>query len=92
MPKAERNLDEIHDYIAQNYTDREVNRFFAKLNKSLLLATQNPFMYRQAAQNRTIRRCVLSKQTSFVYKIKKDRIDILFMFDNRQNPNTLKFE
>jgi plasmid stabilization system protein ParE len=89
-PQAQRNLDAIYDYLEQNHTEREINRFSETLEQVLSYIVVFPFMYRQSKLDKTVRLCVLTKQVSLIYKVKEDRIVILLLFDNRQDPNRLK--
>ncbi|GHT20863.1 hypothetical protein AGMMS4957_08840 [Bacteroidia bacterium] len=91
LPDAQKDLAAIYDYLEQNYTEREINRFFDKLEHALSNIAIFPYMYRQSKFGQAIRQCVLIKQISLIYRIKEDRIEILLLFDNRQNPNRLEY-
>lgn len=48
-------------------------------------------MYPLIHKRLKIRKCVVSKHNSIYYREKKDFIEIVNVFDTRQNPNKLKF-
>ena len=91
---SQNELNQIYDYLEENWTDREICIFSTKLEKTLILICKFPFMYQKSDQNANIRRCVLSSQTSIYYYVdtQKENITILSFFDNRQNPNKLNLE
>lgn len=89
--EASTNLDSIIDYLIVNWTSREIRNFFRNLEKKLAVISKTPFAFPSNSSKITIRRCVLSVQTSIYYEVKEDRVIILSLSDNRRDPNTLKF-
>lgn len=53
--------------------------------------SQHPKMYPASEKAPTIRKAVLTKQTSLFYRISNHDIQLLHFWDNRRNPNTLGF-
>ena len=50
----------------------------------------HPEQYPRAAYAVDVRKCVVTKQTSLFYEIKATEILVVAVFDNRQDPETLK--
>ena len=84
-----KNLDSIINYLEQNWTEKEVKKFINHLNKRIKLISLNPLLFPSTPKSKKTRKSVLSKQTSIFYRITENRVEILSIFDNRQNPNKL---
>jgi len=59
------------------------------LDHQLNLIQGNPYLYSQADNSKGLRKAVLSRQTTIYYQIFKDEVQIISLFDNRQNPDKL---
>lgn len=88
--EASSNLDSIIEYLQNRWTDKEISRFFKLLEKRIGVLSQNPHAFPAVEFDSTIKRCVLSEQTSLFYQIQSDTIVILSLFDNRRNPDSLQ--
>ena len=88
--EASANLDSIIEYLQNRWTDREISRFFKKLDKRIDLISRNPLTFPVVDLRINIRRSVLSEQTTIYYEIKADVVVILSLFDNRRDPDSLK--
>lgn len=86
--EARNNLNGIIDYLENNWSEKEISRFFKKLNHQLDLIKNNPKLFPKV-NKKGIRKSVLLKQVSIFYKSNHKEIHILFLFDNRQNPSKL---
>lgn len=84
------NLKGIIDYLEQNWTTKEIQKFARLLDKQLERIKSNPFLFPETDRRKSIRKSVLSKQISIYYRIKDVEIHVITLFDNRQNPNKLK--
>ena len=51
----------------------------------------NPKQFPLIFKKKKIRKCVMTKHNTLFYRENKDNIDILRIFDNRQDPKKLKF-
>ena len=88
--EAVNNLEEILDYLNQNWTQKEVTNFKLKLAKQIELIVQNPFMFPQSLHRSRLRKAVLSKQTSIFYEVKNDAIFLAYLFINRMDIERIK--
>ena len=88
--EAVNNLEEILDYLNQNWTQKEVTNFKLKLAKQIELIVQNPFMFPQSLHRSRLRKAVLSKQTSIFYEVKNDTIFLAYLFINRMDIERIK--
>ena len=89
--EALQGLKRIIEYLEQRWTQKEIKKFARLLDKQLNIIKDNPLIFPQSNKSRGIRKSVLSKQTSIYYKVKENKIYLLTLFDNRQDPNRLKF-
>jgi|SRR4051812_7591237 plasmid stabilization system protein ParE len=88
--QAKFNLQQIINYLENNWTKKEIKTFYMKLEKTISLISSNPELFRITNKRKNVRKCVFSKQTSIYYKVNDEEIFIVTLFDNRQNPKKLK--
>ena len=88
--KALANLDTIIQYLTDNWTEKEISQFFRKLDRRIYLISQRPFLYPLTNSRKNVRRSVLTSQLTIYYRTNKQAVEILTLFDNRQNPSKLK--
>ena len=88
--EALRNLDQILNYLQQNWTQKEVDNFKKKLSKQLDIILRFPLIFPESDKQPRLRKSVLSKQTTIFYEIKRSVIYVVYLFDNRQEPDKLK--
>jgi plasmid stabilization system protein ParE len=85
-----KNLNSIIKYLELNWTEKEIKKFLDHLDKRIQLISKNPLIFPSTMKSRNIHKSVLSKQTSIFYRVSDNQIEILSIFDNRQDPNKLK--
>lgn len=79
-------LDAIISYLESNWTEKEIKRFARKLEQTIELISKNPAIFQASSDKADIRRAVILKHLSLYYRTKNKRIEILSLFDNRQDP------
>ena len=87
--EANRNLNKVINYLEKNWTEREIKNFLKKLNKHISIIQSQPGSFPKA-NNFNVRRSVVTKQITLYYNIRQDTLNIVSIFDNRQNPKKLK--
>ena len=90
-PAAEEDFDEILSYLSSNWSNKVVNKFIDNLDDYLLLISRNPKLFPLINKELHVRKCVLTKQNILFYHVLKNRIEIIRIFDSRQNPEKLNF-
>ncbi|MFA9186726.1 type II toxin-antitoxin system RelE/ParE family toxin [Flavobacterium magnesitis] len=85
---ALKNLREIKFYLISKWSERVYIKFKDNIIKTVDLISKNPEAFPKSDKN--IYKCVLSKQTTIFYRFNSTEIQILSVFDTRQNPNKLK--
>ena len=88
--EAINNLESILDYLKVFWTQREVDRFKKQLRMQLDLITGNPKMFPKSDFNPALRKAVLSKQTTIFYEISGITINLVYIFNNKQDIKKLE--
>lgn len=81
--RALQNAIGIKHYLLSEFSQKEVDHFFSLLKTFEIAVAAFPELYTAYATKPGIRRAVLSKPLSIFYRIKKNRIEVLAILDNR---------
>ena len=79
-------FDAIAEQVLQRLGNKAQQDFKKNTLKTLGLISQNPFIYKQTDFDTNIRIGLIKKISSVFYEVKPDRIEVLFFWDNRQEP------
>jgi len=90
-PLAESDFLSILDYLHGNWEMNVVQAFIDITFTSISQISGNPRLFPLINKDRKIRKCVLTRHNSLFYRDGKDSIEILRIFDNRQDPHKLIF-
>ena len=89
---AENDFANILDYLDKNW-DRKVASNFIDLTENVLNQISiNPKQFPICYNKRKVRKCVLTKHNSMFYRDTRSSIQILRIYDTRQDPDTLNFK
>ncbi len=88
--RALSDLQNIINYLTENWSEKEIQNFARRLDKRLNLISINPALFPKTSKKRNVRRSVLSKHTVIYYELQDKTISIVTLFDPRQNPKKLK--
>jgi len=90
-PLAEIDFSAILEYLNKNW-DSKVSSDFIDLTESAIdQISINSKQYPIIFKKKQIRKCVLTKHNSLFYRDSKSQVEILRIYDTRQDPDTLKF-
>ncbi|MBS1975839.1 MAG: type II toxin-antitoxin system RelE/ParE family toxin [Bacteroidetes bacterium] len=84
--KAQRRLDEILEYIEKEFGTTARQSFRDKARNFTRILIEFPEIGTLEIKEKSLRAFQLTKQTRVFYRVKKDRIVILTLFDSRQDP------
>ncbi|MCK9421451.1 MAG: type II toxin-antitoxin system RelE/ParE family toxin [Bacteroidales bacterium] len=87
--RAMKKLDNLLVFLEKEWSTKVKNDFILKLNKSLKQIQKLPDSFPESEKIRGLRKCVVTKQTTIFYKYSDKTIDIVAIFDNRQDPKSL---
>ena len=84
--EAEETYDSIVSQLRERWGDKFVLKFEDKVSQVVAIIAQTPLIYPIAKENTETRKCVLYKNCSMYYKVNDDNIEIVYFWDNRQDP------
>ncbi len=80
------NAKDIVFYLRIKFSEKEVNNFYLAISDFEKIITVYPILYPESSK-KGIRRAVLSKVLIVYYSVKKNKILIIAIFDNRWDEN-----
>ena len=89
---AENKLLKLNDFLLENWDLKVRNDFINKLSSKINQILEQPESCTQSSEFKRLYKCVVTKQTTFYYRINFDKkeIEIITVFDTRQNPDKLE--
>jgi plasmid stabilization system protein ParE len=89
---AEFKLLKLSDYLLENWNLKVRNDFIQKLTAKIEQIAKQPESCPQSSDFKGLYKCVVTKQTTFYYRINfiENEIEIITVFDTRQNPDKLE--
>lgn len=90
-PAAEKDFVTILEYLEVRWNNRIVKRFINKVDDSIDLIVEYPKIFPLINEELQIRKSVITRQNTLFYREKNASIEIVRLFDTRQDPNKLKF-
>jgi plasmid stabilization system protein ParE len=88
--EAVQNLEEILNYLVENWSDKAVESFKQNLGLQLDFIIKNPSMFPSSNHIPRLRKAVLSKQTTVFYEVKGKTIYLAYLHVNRKDIKSLK--
>ena len=88
-PLSENDFENIFDYLDNNFGNKVAFNFVELTENLLNQIALNPKQFPVFYKVKKVRKCVLTKHNSLFYRDGKTKIEILRIYDTRQNPNTL---
>jgi plasmid stabilization system protein ParE len=88
--RAERNLDDLMEYLEKKWSVKVKENFRQKLLSTVHLISKNPHLYPVSQIKKGVHKCVVTKHNSIYYRVAKNEIEIITIQDNRRNPKKLK--
>lgn len=79
-------LEKLLEYLESGWSEKVKRDFIKKLDRSLNLIKINPDSFEKTEVVKGLHKCVISKQTTLYYRYNKNFINIVTLFDNRQDP------
>ena len=89
---AEKKLDKLFEYLITEWSIKVKTDFVEKLNSSIEIIKNQPEIFPESKKAKGLKKCVITKQTTLFYRYNSKRINIVTLFDTRQNPNKLDKE
>lgn len=89
---AEAKLLKLSEYLLEHWNLKTRDKFISKLNEKIEQIANQPNSCSKSAEFDNLYKCVVTKQTTFYYRIliEQKEIEIITVFDTRQHPDKLK--
>jgi plasmid stabilization system protein ParE len=87
--RAKIRLENLLDYLEKEWSEKTKDDFIKKLDRSINQIKRLPTSCPESAKILGLFKCVVTKQTTLYYRIKDQTIQVITLFDVRQNPNKL---
>ncbi|WP_454801192.1 type II toxin-antitoxin system RelE/ParE family toxin [Mucilaginibacter phyllosphaerae] len=79
-------LNYTYNYIFNEFGFKAANKFFDKADKTINLLAEFPYMFKESEIDPDVRMGFITKQCSLFYRVTNTEVQILFFWDNRQDP------
>ena len=89
---AERKLEKLFEYLIKQWSLKVKKDFVEKLDSTIEIIKQQPEIFPESKKGKSLRKCVVTKQPTIYYRYNSKRINIVTLFDTRQDPNKLDKE
>ncbi len=88
-PIAKSDLENVSDWLSENWSLRVLDNFLDLYQAKILVIAEYPSRYPIIHQASKLRKAVLTKHNIILYREKDDHIEIISIFDTRQNPDKI---
>jgi plasmid stabilization system protein ParE len=83
--RAERDLDRIHAFVLERWTQREADHLLDLVQEFERLIVRWPNGFKRSKRSKHHRLGLVHRNTTAVYRVYRDRVVIVTLFDNRSN-------
>jgi plasmid stabilization system protein ParE len=90
-PLAENDFAAVLEYLNNNWDAKVATNFIDLVENVIDQISINPKQFPVIHKRKKIRKCVLTKHNSLFYRDSKVQVEILRIYDTRQDPQTLNF-
>lgn len=77
------------EYLLDEWGIKETQQFIDEIAEMLNTISKMPELF-PLSDYRDIRKCVVRKQISILYRVKDDKIELVRIWNNKKNPKKLK--
>ncbi len=91
--RAKTDFNKVLEYLDENWGMKEVEAFIDQTDDILTKIAENPQMFIESTKKKSVYKGFITKHNSLFYSVKHRRKEIILLtfWDNRQNPNKLKY-
>ena len=89
-PEAEASHEENLDYLSHFWSNNVMQRYFDALTFTINTIAQHPESFPIHDSSKGIHKAVILEQLTLFYRVKRDTVFILSLWDNRQDPDKLE--
>ncbi|MCG6960817.1 type II toxin-antitoxin system RelE/ParE family toxin [bacterium BMS3Abin03] len=88
-PEANERLKDIVYYLIDKWSANQADKFLVLLDNKIKNLQLFPHSYPRIRHKVKIHKCVITKQISLYYRVKQDIIEVITLFDSRQDAKKL---
>jgi plasmid stabilization system protein ParE len=81
----------ILEYLSIEWNPKVVSRFINETDTLIRPISRHPSQFPLINKSLNVRKCVISRQNTIYYRASGSTIEIIRIFDSRQDPDKLKF-
>jgi plasmid stabilization system protein ParE len=89
-PRALENLHQVIEYLEMNWTDKVVKNFVLRMDTLVKLIGERPTLFKQISSKNPVREALITEHNLLLYRVYKNHIVLLAVFDTRQHPRKKK--
>ena len=82
-------MDRIVDYLEENWTEKEIEKFFKPLEEALKQLSQHPQSFKKSERKEGAREFQLSLHNTLFYSYNAERFEVLLLWPNNDDPAKL---
>ncbi len=86
---AERKLSLLLEYLEEEWGANSRTKYLEKFKQAINQITNHPKSCQESSEMKGIYKCIVTRQSSFYYRIRSGEIEIITLFDNRQDQKTV---
>lgn len=86
---AEADLEKVTDYLVDNWGSSICETFLLRFEQVCATISDSPDIYPMIYKKEKIRKCVLTRQNTMYFRELPNKIEIITIFDTRQDPDKL---
>jgi plasmid stabilization system protein ParE len=87
--RAKNRLQNLLSYLEENWSIKAQSSFLKKLDNSISAITNFPGLYPVSREKQGVHKAVVTKQITLFYRFDDSKIEIITLFDTRQDPEKL---
>ena len=90
--RAKIKLENLLLFLETDWSMSIKNEFIEKLDHALQIIQNKPESFPKTAALKGVHKCVVTRQNTLYYRFTESSIEIITIFDSRQDPDKLKKE
>lgn len=91
-PLSESDFESILFYLRENWSNRIIKNFIDQVENLVIQISNNPKQFPLVNKKRKVRKCVITKHNTIFYRETRSYVEILRIFDTRQDPKKKQYE
>ncbi len=79
------------NFLEETWSIRDVEKFINEVDNILELISKKPYLFEASRKSKNIRKGLITKHNTLYYRVKpkKQEIELITFWDNRQDPKKL---